>query len=166
MPVVMPSHLLTLSKATSPEDFKKTVWEILKPALDGYKVCGTDVLFVTYIEPERTSGGIFKPQGSQQEVLFQGTVGLVVGLGPQVNQYDSNGLKWISHPINVNDWIVVRFADCWEVHIDGVSCRLVDPENIRGIIASPEILTHRPAVVPQKGNLTAGTNAFPNVLRA
>lgn len=145
MPVIMPAHLETLSKASTPEEFKEKVWDLLGPALKGYKVCGTDVLFVTYIEPETTSGGIIKAQQSQQEILFQGTVGLVVGLGPLAFKYDSKGFEWAGEPAKIGDWIVVRFADCWEIHIAGMSCRLIDPENIRGIIDTPEIITHRPA---------------------
>lgn len=145
MPVIMPAHLATLAKCKTPDEFKSEAWRLLGPALSQYKVCNTDVLFVTYIEPEQTSGGIWKSDRSQQEVLFQGNVGLVVGLGPLVNRYDSNSLPWESHTIETNQWIVVRFADCWEIHIDGASCRLIDPENIRGIIDTPEIITHRPA---------------------
>ena len=144
MPVVMPAHLATLGKAKSPDDFKELTWKILGPTLKKYKVCGTDVLFVTYIEPERTGGGIYKPDTSQQEILFQGNVGLVVGMGPLAFKYDSRGFAWEGDAAKINDWIVVRFADCWEIHIDGVSCRFVDPENIRGIIETPEIITHRP----------------------
>lgn len=149
--VLLPAHLDTLSKASTPDGFKTMVWELLKPHLEGYKVCNTDVLFVTYIEPEKTTGGLYKAQQSQQEILFQGNVGLVVGMGPLVNKYDSNGVKWESHEIKLNDWIVTRFADCWEVHIGGVSCRLIDPENIRGIIDDPAIITHRPT--PQASSI-------------
>lgn len=148
MPVLLPAHLDTLSKVSSPEAFQTKVWELLGPALKGYEVTGTDVLFVTYIEPEQTAGGLYKPQQSQQEVLFQGTVGMVVGVGPLVGKYDATGKAWLpeQRTPKLNDWIVVRFADCWEMHLDGVSCRLVDPENIRGFIKHPSILTHRPAV--------------------
>lgn len=142
--VLLPAHLDTLSKASTPEEFKAKVWELLGPALKGYKVCGTDVLFVTYIEPEKTSGGLYKAQQSQQEILFQGTVGLVVGLGPLAFKYDSKGYAWEGDHAKLDDWIVVRFADCWEIHIAGLSCRLIDPENIRGIIDDPAIITHRP----------------------
>jgi hypothetical protein len=148
MPVVMPLHLLTLSKCKTPDEFKATARELLAPALSKYKVCGTDVMFVTYIEPDRTDGGIFKPDRTQQEILFQGNVGLVVGLGPLAFKYDSRGFAWEGDAAKIDDWIVVRFADCWEIHIDGVSCRLIDPENIRGIIETPEIITHRPAWRP------------------
>lgn len=144
MPVVMPTHLATLARCKTPDEFKLETWRLLRPALSQYKVCGTDVLFVTYIEPEQTDGGIFKSEKSQQEILFQGSVGLVVGLGPLVNKFDSKGFAWQEHEIKVNDWIVVRFADCWEIHIDGASCRLTDPESIKGIIDTPEIISNRP----------------------
>lgn len=166
MPVVTPVHLATLAKAGSPNEFKGLVWNVLGSALAKYKVCGTDVLFVTYIEPERTGGGIYKSDRSQQEILFQGNVGLVVGMGPLAFKYDSRGFAWEGDAAKINDWIVVRFADCWEIHIDGVSCRFVDPENIRGIIETPEIITNRPAGSVIKSDLekhlrsTALTSAF------
>lgn len=144
MPAIMPTHLLTLGQCRTPEEFKAKVHELLDPALAQYRVCNSDVMFVTYIEPEQTAGGLFKSDRTQQEVLFQGNVGLVVGLGPLVNKYDSRGVEWASHEVKIGDWIVVRFADCWETHVEGVSCRLIDPENIRGIIDTPEIITSRP----------------------
>ena len=151
MGVIMPTHLLTLSKAKTPDEFKTMVWDILGDAIRNYEVNGTDVLFVTYIEPETTSGGIIKAQRSQQEILFQGNVGLVVGLGPLVNKYESTGRVWEGRKISINDWIVCRFADCWEIHINGVSCRMIDPETIKGFVKSPEVITSRPAMtsVPQ-----------------
>lgn len=149
MPVIMPVHLLTLSKCKTPDEFRDRAWELLTPAVEKYKPCGTDVLFVTYIEPEQSGGGILKPQKSQQEILFQGNVGLVLKLGPLVNKYDSRGMAWEGDKISVNDWIVCRFADCWEIHLDGVSCRLIDPESIKGIVTDPAIVTHRPASVSQ-----------------
>lgn len=150
MPVLLPAHLDTLSKCPTPDAFKDRVWQLLGDAIKDYEVTGTDVLFVTYIEPEQTAGGLYKPQQSQQEILFQGTVGLVVGAGPLVGKYDGAGKAWldVQRTPKLNDWIVVRFADCWEMHLDGMSCRLVDPENIRGFIKRPEIITHRPIAKP------------------
>lgn len=145
MPAIMPTHLLTLGKAKTPDEFKTMVWDILGTAISEYEVNGTDVLFVTYIEPEMTAGGIIRGDRSQQEILFQGSVGLVVGLGPMVNKWDSRGNKWEGREIKINDWIVCRFADCWEIHIEGVSCRMIDPETIKGFIKRPEIIASRPA---------------------
>lgn len=147
MPALLPAHLATLARCATPDDFKLKVWELLGPALRDYECTGTDVLFVTYVEPEQTAGGIFKADKSQQEVLFQGTVGLVVGVGPLVGKFDGSGNAWLpdQRTPKIGDWIVARFADCWEMHLDGASCRLIDPENIRGFITRPEIITHRPA---------------------
>lgn len=151
MPVVMPTHLATLAKARTPDEFKEMAWQLLGPALKNYRVMGTDVLFVTYIEPPRQVAGpngrsveLFQPDKSQQEILFQGNVGLVIGLGPLVNKYDAAGHPWEDAPIALDDWVVTRFSDAWEIHIDGVSCRLIDPENLRGVITDPAIITNRP----------------------
>lgn len=149
MPVIMPTHLATLAQCETPGQFKKRVWELLGDAISKFEPTGTDVMFVTYIEPEKTSGGIIKGQKTQQEVLFQGTVGLIVKLGPLADKHKSNGWEWLDGERKpaVNDWIVVRFADCWEMHLDGGSFRLIDPENIRGYIETPEIVGSRPVAV-------------------
>lgn len=142
MPLVMPQRMMEQSRARSPDDFKQVTWDALGSALDDFKVGGSEVLFATYIEPEVTHGGIIKPGRAVQESIFQGSVGLVLAYGPLAFKYDRCGYKWEGVTAQKNDWIVVRFADCWNVDIVGVSCRVVDHENIRAVIPTPDIITH------------------------
>lgn len=142
----MPAHLSTLGECATPEIFKEKIWNLLGDAISKYEPTGTDVMFATYIDPGKTAGGIFLGDKTRQESLFQSNAGLIVKLGPLAHMYKGNGWKWedCERKPQIGDWITVRFADCWEMHLDGGSFRLVDPENIRGYIETPAIIGNRP----------------------
>lgn len=140
MAAVMPVHLMELSRHKGPEDFKTRVWGLLKAPLEGYRTTGREVLVATYIETEMTKGGIIKPNNSVAEPLFQGKVGLVLQLGPMAFKYDLYGHKWEGVSFDVNDWVILRFADSWNIHLAGVDCKIVDFESIRAVVDDPTVV--------------------------
>lgn len=142
MPAVMPSKLMELSRA---EDPKQAILKGLGPAINEIDVFGARVLVGTYIEPERTAGGIFKPEKTVQESLYQGSCGLVLKKGPWAFQDDPDlNIYWKGQSVDIGDWVVFRFSDAWEIHINGVSVRMVDDRDIRGRIADPRLLSSKP----------------------
>lgn len=141
MPTIMPQRTMELSQARTPDAFREMTWRFLREPLKDFRICGSEILFATYIESEITKGGIIKPNHSVQENLYQGMVGMVLMCGPNAFKYDRFGYKWESHVAAVNDWILMKFSDCVEIHINGVSCRVIDHENIRAILPTPDIIT-------------------------
>lgn len=136
--MIMPARMMDLAKHNGPEDFKARTNKLLTATLAGMKVLGNDVLVATYVEPEKTAGGIFKPNKTVQEGLFQGHVGLVLKVGSTAFKYARGGYNWEGPKADVGDWILFRFADAWEVYLSGVSCRVVDAECVRAVITNPE----------------------------
>lgn len=103
------------------------------------------VLVATYIEPEKTAGGIIKPDRTLLENRFQGKCGLVLKLGPLAFQ-DEGHIKFGGVTINEGDWVVVRPSDGWELYTvneggqSGTSCRLFEDANIKARVEDPSMI--------------------------
>ncbi len=142
MPAVLPRSLKILSQAADP---KSALFKAVGPALNEIEPFGAQLLVATYIEPERTKGNIIIPEGSVRESLYQGAIGLVLKKGPWAFVDDDQlGVNWKGQDVEVGDWVVFRYSDAWEQHLNGVSVRFVDDRDIRGRISDPTVLTSRP----------------------
>lgn len=142
MPATSPSSLLKLSQADDPAD---AIRKALGSSLNDIEIFGAQILVGTYIEPEKTSGGIFRPQSSIQESLYQGSIGLVLKKGPWAFQNDERlQIDWKGQNVDVGDWVVFRYSSAWEQHLNGVSVRFVDDRDIKAVISSPSLLTSKP----------------------
>lgn len=138
MPNVMPWRLKDLAQHKGPEDFKKRVNEYVKTALPGFKPLGSDVLVATYVQAEKTAGGIIRVDRVTHEDMWQGRAGLILAMGPTAFKYAVGGYAWEGTKAEVGDWVVFRFADSWDLHMEGVGCRIVDASSIRAIVDDPE----------------------------
>lgn len=137
MALVMPKRMMDLASHGGPEDFKVRVNNILQKTLEGMQVFGNRVLVATYVEPEKTAGGIIKAQRSIQEGLFQGNVGLVLKCGPTAFKYRGS-FEWEGPKAEVGDWVVLRYSDAREFHLSGVSVRTIDDDLILCTIENPD----------------------------
>lgn len=137
MPMVAPKSLQALGQSTGPNDFKARVHAMLDKKLAGFRLAGAAVLIATYIPSEKTAGGIIVPIKSQQENIFQGKIGLVLQIGPLAFVRDRFNCPWDGLRAKLNDWILYRPADAWDLYFGDVSCRVVDHDNIRAIIDDP-----------------------------
>lgn len=148
MPAIAPSKLLQMSRSDDP---KAAIWKALAGAVDKISVMRNQVLVGTFIESERTAGGIIKPNKSLQESLYQGITGLVLKIGPKAFTNDARtGIFWDAEDgsgaetVKLDDWVLFRFSSAWEFHLNGVSVRLVDDVDIRAVVESPLLLESRP----------------------
>jgi hypothetical protein len=116
--------------------------ELLKQVgdLDGVQLPNDLVLLATYIEPERTKGGILIPQKSLDESRFQGKAALLLKRGPTAFQFYDGGYAWQGPVPAEGDWVIFRFSDAWETFIRGVSCRIVESEFIKAVIDDPTMV--------------------------
>lgn len=104
--------------------------------LKGITVFHNYILVATYIEPEKTSGGIFLPEKRLDESRYQGKVGLVLKPGPIAFKSDAvNDFGGLS--VKPGDWVLYRPADGQEIFVRGVSCRLIEDKLIKMRVASP-----------------------------
>ncbi len=139
---VLPRSLKVLSEATDP---KAALVKAVGRFVNDVEPFGAQLLVGTYIEPTITKGGIFVPDRSIQESLYQGCLGLVLKKGPWAFQDDEQlNIHWKGQDVDVGDWVVFRYSDAWEQHLNGVSVRFVDDRDIRGRVSDPTVLTSRP----------------------
>ena len=97
MGAVLPAKLREMSRASDPgEGIRKALGAVLNEI----KIRGQQVLVATYIEPDKTAGGIWKPDITIQESLWMGTTGLVVKKGPWAFLPE----KWPDHdPVEIGE---------------------------------------------------------------
>jgi len=127
-----------ISQAADPKD---GIWKQLETAVDDFELFDDDVLIATYIRPEKTKGGILLTTKNLEEDRFQGKAALVLKKGPAAFKYDRSGqYPFEGKTPEVNDWVVFRASEAWEVGIKGVSCRIIRSIFIRGSIADPTVI--------------------------
>ena len=118
--------------------------EIGKENIDNYDPGYDLVLIATYVRSNITKGGIqIGGDKSLLENRFQGTVGLVLKMGPYVDTEKYPGP--FTTKLKVGDWIIYKPSDADEFFfvdkkspLDGVSCRLIQQGLIKGRIQNPE----------------------------
>ena len=77
---------------------------------DGFEVFGASVLVANYIRPVVTRGGIIAPGSAQHEDVFQGTVGMIVKIGPKA--WDEQVIDRFNGRLpEVGDWVWFRPQD-------------------------------------------------------
>ena len=109
------------------------------------EVFGDQILVMSFVQPERTAGGIIITDKAHDEARFQGKAGLVIAMGPQAFEDDSV-LRFGGQRVSINDWVLTRPSDGLEIGKvcdDGrsaVSCRLFRDVNIRARLSDPRLV--------------------------
>jgi len=125
-------------------DPRKALYEAVGNINDIY-VLRNQVLVATYIEPEKTTGGIIKPDSALQESRFQGKGFLVLVLGPTAFKYDG-AFPLEGQAPKPGDWVIARPSDGVEMFIghagasEGISCRIFDDSCIWARVAEPSCI--------------------------
>ena len=102
------------------------------------EVLHNGVLVATYIRPAMTKGGILMADQTLQEDVYQGSVGLVIALGPAAF-VDDRIAQFHGVKLAVGDWVLFRPADGLSMEINQVPCRLFQDTNIMMRVTRPEI---------------------------
>lgn len=129
---------IKISRLSESLDFKKTVWEEIGDISD-IEVYFNQILVATYIRSEKTKGGIIRPGVNVTEDAFQGKVGLVLKKGPMAFEDDDN-ISFKGLNVNVDDYVVYRVGDGWDITVNGMPCRMLIDRNIKLRVKSPEII--------------------------
>ena len=124
----------------------------LAPVVQGIQLLRNRVLVASFIRPEKTSGGIIRPDAVREEDKWQGKAGLILAVGPSAFDFeevadDPDCLTWedarAAHNIpNVGDWVFFRGSDTWDSGLQvapgvGAHCRFIFDDAIIGRIADP-----------------------------
>lgn len=127
---------MKMAQEKPPQD---EILENLKGAQDTFQITGVDILLAIYQRPEKTAGGIILTDTAKGEDLYQGKVGLVLKVGPLINEANKDLFLWFGGRLpRVGDWAVVRVGDTYAFNLNGVPCRLVEAKQIRGMILEPD----------------------------
>lgn len=133
----MAAKLLALARSDDPKGaLLKNVGD-----LSNVHVFSARVLLGIYVAPEKTTGGIIRPNANVQEDIWQGCVGLVLKKGATAF-HDDDANKFHGQDVKVGDWVTFRPGDAKRVQINGVDCRIVEDTLIDMVISSPDIITH------------------------
>lgn len=135
----------------------------LAPVVQGIQLLRNRVLVASFIRPEKTSGGIIRPDATREEDKWQGKAGLVLAVGPSAFDFDevreeiANDIIDASahevaaiielvrdryHIPRVGDWVFFRGSDTWDSGLQvapgvGAHCRFIFDDAIIGRIADP-----------------------------
>lgn len=139
MPVVLPRKTIEIfSRVKDPDDYKKTVFNILGDLKD-IEVMYNAVLLAAYVRPEKTAGGIIRPDDNVAEDVFQGKAGLVLKLGN--GAFIDDGVNnFRGQHVSVGDWCAFFIGDAKLLNIKDVPCRLVEDANIRLKLKDPMVV--------------------------
>lgn len=105
--------------------------------LDKEEVLGDLVLVGTFIQNEKTAGGIIKPSDNVKEDEWQSKVGLVLKKGP-LAWSDWEEVK--GDNARIGTWVAFHVKDGWPIQLNGAPCRLITYERIRMRISDPNLV--------------------------
>lgn len=126
-------------------DPKQALLGSLPKSTTEYEVFHNRVLVATYVAPEKTKGGIIRPDRNLAEDRFQGKVGLVIAVGPQAF-VDDGAARFGGVNVKPGDWVTYRPSDGTEVYFvddngrDATPCRLIEDVHILGRTPDPALI--------------------------
>jgi co-chaperonin GroES (HSP10) len=97
------------------------------------------VLLATYFRPEKTAGGIIRPDANKAEDEWQGKVGLVMKLGPMAYT-DDDETQFQGEKVEVGEWAVYKIGDTWSLNINGYPCRMIRDSSIKMTVKDPNMV--------------------------
>ncbi len=123
MPVISSQKILELARAENP---KQALIDAVN--VSEIEVFGENLLVGTYIRPEKTKGGVIRPESNVREDEFQGNVGLVLKVGNGILE----GVEDILHK-----WVLFGYSDGLKWRYDDVPVRIISIDRVRGIVRDP-----------------------------
>lgn len=132
------SAVFKLSAAENP---KKAILDAMKGVAEKVELLHSKVLVALYIAPEKTKGGIIRPDSNVKEDVWQGMVGLVVKKGPVAFVDDDNN-HFGGADVAIGDWVAFTPGDGRRIQINGVDCRIIEDTQLMLKLDEPSIVTH------------------------
>ncbi len=135
MPVLGASKVATLAQADDP---RRAILEAVGD-LDKEEVFGDLVLVGTFIQNEKTVGGIIKPLDNVKEDEWQSKTGLVLKKGPLAwSEWEEEASRGLNAQIGT--WVAFNIKDGWPIQFNNAPCRLIPYERIRMRISDPNLV--------------------------
>lgn len=104
--------------------------------LSTFEVMGDRVLVGIFMRPEKTKGGIIRPDANKEEDVWQGKVGLVLKLGPNAFINPDDGSVY-DQRVEAGDWVVFKVGDGWQLEVNKMPCRMIKDTNFIAKVKDP-----------------------------
>lgn len=105
--------------------------------LSDIELFNNQILVAVYIRPQKTKSGIYLSDKTVDEDRHQSKVGLLVKMGPSA--FEENDEGWFKgESFNLNDWLVFRPSDGWQITVNGTLCRILTDTQIKGRVKMPD----------------------------
>ena len=102
-----------------------------------FKIFNNNILVAVYQRPAKTKSGLYLTDKTTDEDRFQSKVGLLIKTGQRA--FEPNDEGWFDgETFNLNDWIVFRPSDGWNITVNGVLCRMLSDTQVRGTVDHPD----------------------------
>jgi co-chaperonin GroES (HSP10) len=89
------------------------------------------------MRPEKTKGGIIRPDANKEEDVWQGKVGLVLKWGTAAFQDDAEYHFADADKVQVGEWAVYNVVDARSLMVNGFPCRLLRDASIMMKVDDP-----------------------------
>jgi co-chaperonin GroES (HSP10) len=122
-----------------PEAVERTLSRI-KDHLDELEVTLDGVLVAVYNRPEKTKGGIIRPDSRRQEDVWQGKTGLVVKMGPDAFVDKPEAGILFKNKAEVGSWVGFNIQDGWIMQVAGIFCRQLRDRSIKVVLTRPDLV--------------------------
>ena len=105
--------------------------------LSTVQLFNNEVLVGIYLRPEKTESGFFLTDQHRDEDRHQSKVGLLLKAGPKA--FEPNAEGWFEgESFNLNDWLVLRASDGWQITVHGVLCRVLKDVQVKMRVTNPD----------------------------
>lgn len=135
MPIAQSNKIQAMSQASDP---KQAVLSAVGD-LSKVEVFSGWILLGTYIRPEKTASGIYRPQSNVEEDAYQGKVGLVLKKGP-LAFVDDDSHDFAGQDVSEGEWVAYYVNDTRAITINGAPCRLIQDTRIIMKIENPGVV--------------------------
>ena len=105
--------------------------------LSGISVMYNMVLIAAHVRPSVTRGGIIRPDQNVEEDIWQGKVGFVLKNGPDAFE-DGADFSFNGQKAELDEYVVFKVGDAWQLTINDWPCRLVRDSSIRMKVENPD----------------------------
>lgn len=121
-------------------DPKQEILDAVAPYLDEIEPLGAQMLVAVYVRPAKTASGLYLPDKTRQEDVYQGKVGLILKVGPLAFVDDDRHVFGPQVP-QVGDWVMFRIGDTFQFVLGDVQCRFVEDVSVKGrVVSNPDVV--------------------------
>lgn len=134
------ANLVNFAQYQTPDALKDAIFaQIGEVSAMIPKMSPNELLVSIYVQPEKTAGGIIRPNSNVNEDRYQGKAVLLIAKGATAFKYQG-AFPWEGPAPDVGEWLVMRVADGFDLDLNGVPCRMLDYAQYKMVISDPRLV--------------------------